>query len=60
MYVYVVSTAIEADPPLYINTGNLYEAPLNHLWNSEMAQQVRTGLLGLDKPHPICARIALI
>lgn len=50
------STAIEADPPLYINTGNLYEAPLDQLWNSEMAQQVRTGLLGLDKPHPICAR----
>lgn len=50
------STAIEADPPLYIQTGNLYETSLNDLWNSEMAQQVRAGLLGLAQPHPICAR----
>jgi hypothetical protein len=50
------STAIEANPPLYIESGNLYDTPLDTLWNGEMAQQVRTGLLGLGKTHPICAR----
>lgn len=50
------STAIETEPPLFINTGNLYHDSLNTLWNSEMAQQVRAGLLGQQKPHPVCAR----
>ena len=50
------STAIEANPPLYIETGNLYDTSLDILWNGEMAQQVRTGLLDLSKAHPICAR----
>jgi MoaA/NifB/PqqE/SkfB family radical SAM enzyme len=49
------STAIVASPPLYIETGNLYETPLPSLWNCEKAKQVRLGLLGKGEMHPVCA-----
>ncbi|MEK8018243.1 MAG: radical SAM protein [Candidatus Parabeggiatoa sp.] len=50
------STAIESEPPLYINTGNLYKESLEQLWNGEMAQSVRSGLLGLGEMNEICAK----
>ncbi|RKZ41324.1 MAG: hypothetical protein DRQ49_05545 [Gammaproteobacteria bacterium] len=50
------STAIESDQALNINTGNLKELSLDELWNGELAQSVRSGLLGLGKMDKVCAK----
>ena len=42
-------------PPLYIEAGNVYETAVEELWNGELAQKVRLGLLGKGETHPICA-----
>ena len=52
------STAIVSVPPLYIEAGNVYETAVEELWNGELAQEVRLGLLGKGETHPVCARCA--
>jgi MoaA/NifB/PqqE/SkfB family radical SAM enzyme len=50
------STAIVANPPLYIQVGNLYRDSLDELWNGATAVSCRAGFYDHRKINPICAK----
>lgn len=50
------STAIVADPPLYIQVGNVFETSLDDLWNGETAVSCRAGFYDHRKINPICSK----
>ena len=46
--------AIYMKDPVYIEIGNLFQTPIEELWNSDYAQQVRRGFFEREHMDPIC------
>lgn len=50
------ASAIVSRTPMYIVAGNLFKQPIEEIWNNQLAQNVRRGLLSKGSEHinPIC------
>lgn len=48
------ASAIFTRKPIYISVGNLNDGPLEELWNSAYARQVRQGFYDPEQMNPIC------